>query len=67
MQTKKKSVELANENYEIIKNRYQNDLALITEMLDASNQKLSAEVQLINARINILFNYFKLKFISGTL
>ena len=36
-------------------------------MLDASNAKLSAELQVANARINILFNYYKLKKVSGNL
>jgi outer membrane protein TolC len=67
LNTQQKSVELANQNYAVVSNRYKNDMALITDMLDASNAKLSAEVQLSNARINIIFNYFKLKYISGTL
>jgi outer membrane protein TolC len=62
-----KSVELANQNYSVVGNRYKNDMALITDMLDASNAKLSAEVQLANAQINIVFDYFKLLYVSGTL
>jgi outer membrane protein TolC len=58
---------LANQNYAVVSNRYKNDMALITDMLDASNAKLSAEVQLANAQINIIFNYYKLLYISGTL
>lgn len=65
--TQKKSLELAEQNYEVINNRYLNDLALITDMLDAGNSKLSAELQVVNARINILFNYYKLKKATGTL
>ena len=56
-----KSLELANQNYEVINNRYLNDLALITDRLDASNSKLNAELQLVNSQINILFNYYNLK------
>ncbi|GHT39427.1 hypothetical protein FACS189437_02740 [Bacteroidia bacterium] len=67
LKTQQKSVELANQNYAVVSNRYKNDMALITDMLDASNAKLSAEVQLTNARINIIFNYYKLLYISGTL
>jgi outer membrane protein TolC len=67
LNTQQKSVELANQNYAVVSNRYKNDMALITDMLDASNAKLSAEVQLANAQINILFNYYKLLHISGTL
>lgn len=65
--TQEKQVELADQNYEVVKNRYDNDLALLTDMLDASNMKLSADMALVNARINMLYNYFKLKYITNTL
>ena len=65
--TRKKNVELAGQNYTVIANRYKNELALITDMLDASNAKLSAEVQLANAQIDIAFNYYKLLYLTGTL
>lgn len=65
--TQIKSVELAEQNYSIINKRYLNGLALITDMLDASNSKLGAELQLINAHINIIFNYYSLKKASGNL
>lgn len=65
--TLQKSVQLANENYSVIENRYRNDVALVTDMLDASNQLLDAELQLANARINVIFNYYKLKNTSGNL
>ncbi len=42
-------------------------MALITDMLDAANAKLDAEQQLVNARINIIYYYYKLQFISGTI
>ena len=67
LKTQIKSVELANQNYAVVYNRYKNEMALITDMLDASNSKLSAEVQLVNARIQIVFNYYKLHFTSGGL
>ena len=65
--TLEKSVQLATENYGVIENRYRNDIALVTDMLDASNQLLDAELQLANARINVIFNYYKLKNTSGNL
>lgn len=65
--TLEKSVQLATENYQVIENRYRNDIALITDMLDASNQLLDAELKLVNARINVIFNYYKLKNTSGNL
>ena len=65
--TWEKSVQLATENYGVIENRYRNDIVLVTDMLDASNQLLDAELQLANARINVIFNYYKLKNTSGNL
>lgn len=65
--TQEKQVELADQNYAVVRNRYDNDLALLTDMLDASNMKLSADMALVNARINMLYNYFKLKYITNTL
>lgn len=67
LETKEKSVQLATQNYDVVHYRYANDLALITDLLDASSQKLDAELQAVNARINILYNYYKLHYISGTL
>jgi outer membrane protein len=56
-----KNVTLAEENYEVIYNRYNNDLALITEMMDASNTKLYAELELINGKLNIIYQYYKIQ------
>ncbi|GHU88741.1 transporter [Bacteroidia bacterium] len=67
LETKEKSVELAAQNYNVISYCYENDLALITDLLDATSQKLDAELQAINAEINIIYNYYKIKYISGIL
>lgn len=69
MSTKEKQnyVELANQNYSVTSNRYKNDLALLTDMLDASNMKLSADLALVNARINVIYSYYKMKYITHTL
>ena len=67
VETQEKQVELTDQNYDIIQNRYNNQLALLTDMLDASNMKLSADMALVNARINMLYNYYKLKYITHTL
>jgi outer membrane protein TolC len=63
--TQKKNVELASENYRIIERRYNNDLSLLTDMLDASASKLDAETRLVNAQVDVLFYYFQLKYLSG--
>lgn len=67
LDTKEKSVQLASQNYDVVNYRYENGLALITDLLDASAQKLDAQLQAVNARINILYNHYKLHYISGTL
>ena len=48
-------------------NRYEKGLALLTDMLDASNMKLSAEIDYVNAQINLVYNYYKLKYTTSTL
>ena len=65
LKTQEKSVELAERNYRTISTRYSADMALITDMLDAANAKLDAEQQLVNARINIIYYYYKLLFTTG--
>ncbi len=65
LNTRQKSVELAERNYNTVFTRYSADMALITDMLDAANSKLDAEQQLVNARINIIYYYYKLLFTSG--
>lgn len=67
LETKQKGAELANQNYNVISFRYNNGLALITDLLDASSQKIDAELQVVAAQINILYNYYKLKYLTGTL
>ena len=65
LKTQQKSVELAERNYNTTSTRYSADMALITDLLDAANSKLDAEQQLVNARINIIYYYYKLLFTSG--
>ena len=67
LRTQKNSVKLADENYNVTENRYKNEMALLTDMLDASNMKLTADLGLVNTRINILYNYYKMKYITHTL
>lgn len=67
VKTQLKQVELANQNYSVVQNRYRNGLALLTDMVDASNMKFSAEMAQVNARINMLYNFYKLKYVTNTL
>ena len=67
LHTQQKSVELAQQNYNVVNNRYLNQLALITDMIDASNIKLNAELQEINARINIAYTYYNIRYVAGSI
>lgn len=65
LKTRQKSVELADRNYRTVSTRYNEGMALVTDMLDAANARLDAGQQLVNARINIIYYYYKLLFTSG--
>ena len=67
LHTQQKSVELAQQNYNVVNNRYLNQLALITDIIDASNIKLNAELQEINARINIAYTYYNIRYVAGSI
>lgn len=60
--TRKKGVQLALENYQVVSKRYENGLALITDLTDAANMKLEAELALSNAKINLVYCFYNLKF-----
>ena len=67
LDTQQKSVQLALQNYQVVSDRYLNQLALITDMLDASNILLNAQLLEVDARINIAYAYYRIKYIAGTL
>lgn len=67
LKTQEKSLQLARENYEVMANRYANDLVLVTDLVDADNLRLAAEVQYVNAQINVIYNYCKLLYETGIL
>ncbi len=65
LETQRKSVELARQNYDVMNARYLSQLALVTDMVDASNLRLNAELNEVDARINIAYAYYKMKFVAG--
>ena len=65
LETQKKSVELARQNYEVMNARYLSQLALVTDMVDASNLKFNAELSEVDARINIVYAYYRMKYVAG--
>lgn len=66
VETRQKDVQLADENYSVTNNRYRNGLCLLTEMLDASTTKLEADMALVNSRIDMLYYFYKLKYLTST-
>ena len=63
----KEAQTLANENYKIIEAKYLNQLAVQAEMTDAQNQKIQAELDYVNAEIDLLYQYYSLLKSTGTL
>lgn len=61
----KTAVELADEHYKIVKNKYDNSLATATELLDADANKLQAAVNYEFSMIDNLIAYNKLLRASG--
>jgi outer membrane protein TolC len=57
----------ANENYRIVKNKYFNQLAILTDLLDANTVQLNAELQLTAAKTNAIYTYYQLQKVSGNL
>ncbi|WP_265427197.1 TolC family protein [Chryseobacterium sp. YIM B08800] len=57
----------ANENYRITKNKYDNGLATMTELLDADAAQIAANVGVINAKADAALAYRKLLQTTGTL
>ena len=62
----KLSVKQAEENYRIMRNRYLNQLAILTDLLDADNL-LNAELQLTTARTQVVYTYYELLRAAGKL
>ena len=63
----KKDLQLAAENYRIVERKYMQQLTLITEMTDAANARIAAEVRLQNGKIRILQQYYSLLREAGML
>lgn len=61
------AIDLANENYKIVKNKYDNSLATATELLDADASKLQANINYAFAKVDSKIAYNKLLLTSGLL
>ncbi len=61
------SVQQADENYRIVNNKYLNQLAVLTDLLDATSVRLRTELQLTEARTYVVLTYYQLLKASGKL
>jgi len=57
----------AKENYRIVRLKYLNQLALMTDMVDADNALLQAQFNNISAKIDALMKYYELQHAAGLL
>ncbi len=57
----------ARENYRIMQNRYMNQLAILTDLLDANSVRLDVELQLTAARTRVVYTYYQLLRACGRL
>nr|MBU3857903.1 TolC family protein [Flavobacterium sp. MC2016-06] len=62
-----KALELADENYRIVKLKYLNQLVLVTEMVDADNALLQAKYNKISTRIDAVMKHYELLHTAGAM
>lgn len=67
LETSEKSLQLADENYERVHDRYMEQLVLVTDMLDAFNMKLEAELDVSAANAGIQYRLCCLRYATGVL
>jgi outer membrane protein TolC len=62
-----KSIEQARVNYKIVSAKYYNQLALLTDLLDADNLYQESKFNLVQSQTSALFIYYQLLYTSGKL
>ncbi|WP_413534024.1 TolC family protein [Empedobacter brevis] len=63
--SQQESYRLAQDNYHVVEQKYLNKFVTITDMLDASTSLLAAQINMNNARIGIIYQYYHLYKTSG--
>ena len=61
------SVRQAQENYRIMQNRYLEQLAILTDLLDADRLRLESQLRLTTARTEVIYTYYELQKVCGRL
>lgn len=67
MDAVEKEYNLAEENYKRVLNSYNEQISLITDLMDASNNRIAASLQIEQAKTRIIFNYYQLLKSTGNL
>ena len=63
----KNTLIMTRQNYQIVHKKYFNQLAILTDLLDANTLQLNATLQLAAARVNVVYTYYQLLNIIGDL
>lgn len=61
------ATEQANENYRIVKDKYDNSLSTTNDLLEADVQQLQSKINLALSEADIALKYYQLQFASGKL
>ncbi|MGP8215147.1 MAG: TolC family protein [Bacteroidia bacterium] len=67
IEVSQKSLDQANENYRIVKSKYDNHVAMLTDLLDANNFLLNAQINIISAKADAQLAYYNLLKAAGEL